>query len=605
MKIFLFATLLLAGAFTVFAYETPPSPSIQPPAESAPVDWPIVEAPAGLFAHSLTAASARPTDAQPKLDSALAGLVEQYELGNRSASQLGAQAGIRTDGDRVQVQAIFSPGDEASALRAIAGAGGEVTGSYETTLQAWIPAAALSTLAGSPAIAYIQVPDFILLADPVMATATSEGVAAANAAAWHAAGHRGQGLRIGIIDGGFQGYTTKLGTDLPTTVVVKNFVDGESGADVDATTRHGTACAEIVHDMAPGAQLYLIKIATDVDLSEAVTYAINQGVDIISTSLTFINATPGDGTGKFAGMTQAALNAGVLWVTAAGNYRETHWGGSFADPNNNSFHNFGPTQEVNFFGPGNGQAFLIPSGYVIQASIRWDDWTAVNQDYSLYIVRYNASTAAYEIVGTSQNPQSGQAGQRPTERVTLISSGDAAIYGVAIQRVSGNRNVFFNLLTPNRELDKRIEVLSLGSLADVPAALTVAAVNVFTPFGQEDYSSEGPTNGPGGAPNGGQRKPDLAAFANVTTASYGNRGFNGTSAATPHVAGAAALVLTAYPHLTVDEIRSFLASRAIDQGVPGPDVEFGYGRLNLGPPPLPIAYDHFSFTPVIVLGNRP
>ena len=33
-------------------------------------------------------------------------------------------------------------------------------------------------------------------------------------------------------------------------------------------------------------RLYLIKISTDVDLDQAVSYAISQGVDVISTSLT-------------------------------------------------------------------------------------------------------------------------------------------------------------------------------------------------------------------------------------------------------------------------------------------------------------------------------
>ena len=100
--------------------------------------------------------------------------------------------------------------------------------------------------------------------------------------AWHVAGLRGQGVRIAIIDGGFQGYTAKLGSELPANVVVKNFVDGQPDAEVDATTPHGTACAEIVYDMAPSAQLYLIKIATDVDLDQAVSYAIAQNVDVIS-----------------------------------------------------------------------------------------------------------------------------------------------------------------------------------------------------------------------------------------------------------------------------------------------------------------------------------
>ncbi len=73
-----------------------------------------------------------------------------------------------------------------------------------------------------------------------------------------------------------------------------------SDAQLDGTTEHGTACAEVIHDIAPGAALYLAKVGTDLDLAEAVGWLIGQQVDIISTSLGLYNATPGDGTGYLA-----------------------------------------------------------------------------------------------------------------------------------------------------------------------------------------------------------------------------------------------------------------------------------------------------------------
>lgn len=598
--IILFCCLLLGASIAQAA--SLPIKELVPFAAEETDNWPTITVPAEI--DSLIDGPTPPSiTTNPKLDSAVAGVATVSGRDADVQQAAASHASLRFAENRVQLQVITRPGEADEARRAIIAQGGTITGGYEEALQVWLPVDRILDVAGQSAIDYIRPPDYVMPAEIEIVSATSEGVAVANAKAWHDLGYAGQAVRIAIIDGGFQNYTTKLGSELPPAVNVKNFVDGQSDADVDGTTRHGTACAEIVHDMAPQAQLYLLKIATDIDLSEAVNYAISQGVDIISTSLTFINATPGDGTGKFAAMAQTARNAGILWTTAAGNYRETHWGGYFADPDNDTFHNFAPGQEVNFFGPGDGQAYVIPAGYFIQASIRWDDWTAVNQDYMLYVVRYNGST--YDIVAASDNPQTGQPGQRPTERVTIVTSGDAAVYGVVVKRNSGNRNVFFNLLTPNRELDKRVEVLSLGNLADVPAALTVSAVDVSTPFDQESYSSEGPTNGPGGTPGGGQRKPDLAAFANVTTSSYGNRGFNGTSAATPHVAGAAALVLDAYPAYSPAQLQDFLQGRAIDQGVAGPDVEFGYGRLYLGQPPQPIVFTNFAYTPFVITGIQP
>jgi subtilase-type serine protease len=57
--------------------------------------------------------------------------------------------------------------------------------------------------------------------------------------------------------------------------------------------------------------------------------------------------------------------------------------------------------------------------------------------------------------------------------------------------------------------------------------------------------------------------------------------FYGTSAAAPHVAGAAALILSMYPNLRTDELRHILESKAIDMGAAGKDNLYGWGRLDL------------------------
>ena len=539
--------------------------------------WPVVAAPGVL---DITQGRDADRPPHPRLDDALAELAAQ-PAGERAADAPTTDGLTMQDG-RVQARLVVAADGQDAARAAVVAAGGEVTGALDGALQVWLPPATLTAVADSPGVAYLGAPDYAQLA---AADAVSEGVARAEATAWHVAGLRGQGVRIAIIDGGFQGYTAKLGSELPANVVVKNFVDGQPDAEVDATTPHGTACAEIVYDMAPSAQLYLIKIATDVDLDQAVSYAIAQNVDVISTSLTFLNITPGDGTGRFAAMADRAQAAGILWTTAAGNYRETHWSGTSTDGDNDNLHEYAPGVEVNVFGPGNGSAYQIPAGVVLSPALRWDDWTEVRQDFRLLLLRYNGAT--FDIVASANNPQTGLPGQRPTERLNYITTGGAAIYGVAIQRISGARPVFLNLLTPNRELDRRVPAMSLGDLADVPGVLTVGAVTINMPFPAADYSSEGPTTGPGGTADGGQRKPDIAAFAGVSTASYGTRAFSGTSAATPHVAGAAALISNRHPTFGPDAIRFHLEEMAVDQGPACADTRYGFGRLLLQLPRQP------------------
>jgi serine protease len=56
--------------------------------------------------------------------------------------------------------------------------------------------------------------------------------------------------------------------------------------------------------------------------------------------------------------------------------------------------------------------------------------------------------------------------------------------------------------------------------------------------------------------------------------------FEGTSMATPHVSGVAALVLDAKPTLSAAQVESILKSTAQDLGPAGYDTTFGYGLVN-------------------------
>lgn len=61
---------------------------------------------------------------------------------------------------------------------------------------------------------------------------------------------------------------------------------------------------------------------------------------------------------------------------------------------------------------------------------------------------------------------------------------------------------------------------------------------------------------------------------------FGYCAFDGTSMATPHVAGIAALVLSVHPTLTVAEVRDILMDQTTDLGQLGPDDVYGSGLVN-------------------------
>ena len=68
----------------------------------------------------------------------------------------------------------------------------------------------------------------------------------------------------------------------------------------------------------------------------------------------------------------------------------------------------------------------------------------------------------------------------------------------------------------------------------------------------------------------------------VNTAVGETAPFSGTSAATPHVAGAAALILQLWPTLTASEVVTILLDSARDLGAPGTDAIYGRGILDIG-----------------------
>lgn len=538
-----------------------------------------------------------------KIGSRLNSMARAVKNGPEETLTEEAASAMNVSGDSVQVYvAIDSDGLE-NALEAIKQVSGKATRTSRdaSIIQAWVPLQQLEALVDNDSIHFIRQPDVARTEENLIPeSATSEALSAMNATAWHAAGYTGAGVKIGIIDLGFTGYKSLLGTELPDSVTVKNFVDSESDSLVDGSTEHGTACAEIIHDIAPEAQVYFAKISTSLDFEEAVDWLKDTcQVDIISSSISFTYTSPGDGTGFLADKVRQARDAGILWATAAGNYRTQHWAGQYYDSDSDDVHNFSDGSEINCFGPDTDYCYVIGSNQLLTVLLRWDDWTNVNQDYDLGLVRWNGS--AWDVVGAGTDLQDGTSGNRPTEIATGITTGDPTMYGFVIVRYKATRNVNFDALVWNG-LPPHIAYYpgSLPGLADAPDAITVAADTVNSPYTQEDFSSEGPTNGPGGTPTGGIIKPDIAGYDRVSTVSYGLQGFAGTSAATPHVAGAAALVLSKYPNYSPNNLQSFLQNIAVDQGTAGKDTKYGYGRLYLGSPGLfsdiPLASWVYNYT---------
>ena len=388
------------------------------------------------------------------------------------------------------------------------------------------------------------------------ASLNTEIVSVIGADVWQASGVTGQGVKVGVLDRGFDGYRSLLGGDLPANVTVQSFI---TGLDADqAGTVHGSAVAEIIHDIAPDAELFFAAYDTDVEQRQAIDWLLSQGVRIISHSGSSVYG-PMDGTGDDAVMVDQIVANGVLWVNSAGNRGYTHYRAVFLDEDGDGYHEFSPGDELMEF---------IPVGQTI-VMLNWDDWQNGTQDMDLYVFDADGNELT-----SSTNVQNG-AGSAAAEGLVYEFT-DNGPYAVAFYASRIDRPVLLNFFLWDGEIEYYTPEYSVTTPGDARSSLTVGAVN-WSDDALEDYSSRGPTSD-------GRLKPEIAAQAGVSSAAYGST-WVGTSASTPHVSGAAALVLQIFPAYTPQQVTEFLLSRSIDLGPGGPDNGFGYGRLNLGPVP--------------------
>ena len=437
-------------------------------------------------------------------------------------------------------------------------------------VQALVAPGSLLQLASSAAVSSVTPP-----ARPV-AQAVDEAVTSTGAGEWQAAGYGGAGVKIAIIDLGFYGYQSLLGSALPASVTTDDRCNGNLAASPAAGgTEHGTAVAELVHQMAPGAQLYLICVDTEVDLALAEQDAIADGVRIVNHSVAWLNTSRGDGTGGPGTPDAIVADArahGILWVNAAGNFAEDHWSGSFApDGVDPSFNDFAPGVETD--------GVTMQSGEQACVTLKWDDWPVTSEDFDLGLYAGNGT-----LVASSSNDQAGGP-LPPTEELCYTNTGPTQNFGIAIHRYSAAGSPRFDLYyTGESTLEYATAAGSLTEPASSPDALAVGANCVQTPKTLEAYSSEGPTID-------GRVKPDLVAPDNVSTVTYGAAtldgdecgisGFDGTSAAAPQVAGAAAIVLQSNPSLSPSDVTRVLGAATSWPVYPLNQEQWGDGMLNL------------------------
>ncbi|HKG12239.1 MAG TPA: S8 family serine peptidase [Pyrinomonadaceae bacterium] len=460
--------------------------------------------------------------------------------------------------DRIEVWITYDgePGEDEEKLLGAVAEKDDHYAVFGNHVQAVVRVESLEFIAGLPGVLQISIPP---TGQPEV---VSQGVSRTKASNFFNAGFNGQGVKVAILDLGFAGYTSRLGSELPSNVTARSFYNSTSGnGDITGGgEKHGTACAEVVHDMAPGAQLYLVNYNTVAEMNAAVQYLVSQGVRVISHSAGFFNSSFYDGGGPVSAVAGSARASGVLWVNSAGNSARAHWEGFFSDADGDDFNEFSGTTDETI-------NVSATAGEDINVFLTWDDWNSSTNDYDLYL--YFGSPL--QVVASSAGFQTGF--QEPTEAISY-NAAQTGTYHIVIKRPFFASNLRFELFSSTHDLSEH-NVLSTSVLDPACSASSFTAGAVRHDLNTvEPFSSLGPTTS-------GLRKPDIAGPDGVLTATYGSGGFFGTSASAPHVAGAAALILSQSPSKTASEVQSLLQSNAVDLGPFGADNIYGFGMLNL------------------------
>ncbi|MHB0867598.1 MAG: S8 family serine peptidase [Thermoleophilia bacterium] len=513
------------------------------------------------------AALPQPAKNDSRLDSSLVQLAQVAETGDLETAAAFADAhALRLKPGGVQVVVESAADESTAAIAAVTDSGGSVETTYRNRVQAVVPPENLKRLAASDAVTRVREPQ-----RPVTSAVTSQGVADIAANTWQTAGYKGAGVKVAVIDPGFSGYTDRIASgDLPAGVITQSFV---AGGDITTGGVHGTACAEIVYDIAPDAQLYLVNFDTPVELGNALDYIQSQGIQVVSSSWSYPASGAGDGSGSLNDAVAALTATGTLWVNASGNAAQMHWSGPFTDANHDNWLEFNGSDSINYF--------YASAGETVSIFLTWNKWPVTDQNYDLLLYQAGGlySVAESNVVQTGS--------QEPVESFDYLVP-TSGYYDVMVSnplgKAAGDANM--DLFVFSKNLHYQVAAGSLtGQPTDSADGLTVGAVEVGT-TSLESFSSRGPTAD-------GRIKPDLAGPDRVTTATYGVSGFGGTSAAAPHAAGAAALIREAHPEYSPYSTKNVLMGRATDLGATGPDNLYGSGKLNLGILPVAGSLDYF------------
>ena len=416
----------------------------------------------------------------------------------------------------------------------------------------------------------------------------------------------GSGIKIGTLSDSFnclnQAAADVANGDLPSAIQVLDDSACPTGVD------EGRAMMQLVTDLAPGAdQAFHSAFGGQAAFAQGILDLANAGCRIMVDDILYL-AEPMFQDGIIAQTVNAVVDRGVAYFSAAGNSGRNSYESAFTPseiPVTIGGMSFG---EAHDFDPGPGvdilQSITIPGNASLMVSFQWDSpyfsvTGEVGADNDLDFFMLN--DAGTMVLSGSAGPNSG--GDPVEVFVFTNSSIQSGNFNLLITKFSGPdpaimKYVIFNSPITFNEYDTAASTL-YGHANAAGAQAVAAAFYGDTPaFGSTPPEVES-LSAAGGVPivfdaNGIRlptpeirEKPEIAAPDGTNTTFFGTSdvepdgfpNFFGTSAAAPHAAAVAALMLQTDPSLMPNELYAAMEKTALDMDdpyTPGFDAGFDF-----------------------------
>ena len=411
----------------------------------------------------------------------------------------------------------------------------------------------------------------------------------------------GTGIGVGVVSDGVDTLADQQATgDVPSHVTI---LPGQEGGAFDlacggrSNGSEGTAMMEIVHDLAPGAELFFADGGGgSAQMAQNIEDLCTGGADVIVDDIGYLLASAFQ-DGDIARAVSAVTARGCYYFSSAGNggslQRNTSevWEGDFAAGTSLNLTGVDSGASYHDFGGGvTGNTLVEGEGSVI--SLQWSDpLDGSANDYDLFLI-----DADDNVLASSTSTQDGT--QDPLEYIAGSCRNEYLHARIVIVKNAGAADRYLRL-DAGAPLANATTGSTFGHSAS-QHAVGVGAVRARTGGGAfdgtesvETFSSDGPRRiffdadgtaiTAGDFSSSGGRlldKPDVVAADGVSTSTPGFSRFFGTSAAAPHAAAIGALMVEAAGgpgQLTPAALREALTDGALDIMAMGIDAASGAG----------------------------